>query len=69
MSEDLKPCPFCGPKEEPYQPNIEGDSGWFTIVCGWCEARIAGEKSQDKAVSEWNTRPSPWIPRKDRGDA
>lgn len=41
MSEELKPCPFCGAKAEIYQPAIclgddDADVDWLRPVCTGC---------------------------------
>lgn len=64
MSEELKPCPFCGkqPKIEPKNPERDGDD--FTrIVCSRKEGHDAfasttmyGENHKERAIQTWNTR-------------
>lgn len=64
MSDELKPCPFCGgqPKIEPKNPERDGDD--FTrIVCSRKEGHAAfasttmyGENHKQKAITAWNTR-------------
>ena len=56
MSEELKPCPFCGNK---YAGEIEhGDTfiGFYHIACTKCEAQIVGG-TLEAAKQLWNTRP------------
>ena len=55
MSEELKPCPFCGNK---YAGEIEhGDTliGFYHIACAKCEAQIVGG-TLEAAKQLWNKR-------------
>jgi hypothetical protein len=58
MSEDLKPCPFCGGDAEHYYR--ADDSGWENtdwVGCtGNCGASTACYETKDLAVTVWNTR-------------
>lgn len=59
MSEELKPCPFCGGEAElkEYKPNVSG-----VAICKECGARSPICKNdhtggwKPKAIAEWNTR-------------
>lgn len=54
MSEELKPCPFCG------------RNGRFSYGCGYeiyceeCGSRVETYPSKEQAIEMWNRRPSPW---------
>lgn len=55
MSEELKPCPFCGEQEKiEFQRQFHGDA----IVCRHCEAigPYTEYFDKDKAVILWNAR-------------
>ena len=55
MSEELKPCPFCGGKgcQESYEEN-----GWiiFYVECESCGASTSSGSEFDEAIEKWNTR-------------
>lgn len=51
MSEELKPCPFCGSKdilESGYQVN------WITCLNCECDGPL--EKTKQEAIKAWNKR-------------
>ena len=50
----LKPCPFCGNKARSGKPS----KNWaWNIGCENCGCVLfTNHKSQNKAISEWNTR-------------
>ncbi len=55
MSEELKPCPFCGG---------EAIRGTFNVWCGSCRAETDKDDTDvtdQDVITAWNTRPSPWI--------
>lgn len=54
MSENLKPCPFCGSRSV-YAEQI-GRGGYFNVRCGNCLANIPLSGSRGTAVSAWNRR-------------
>ena len=67
MSDDLKPCPFCGDKT-PYTDeascrvfgNRTGHN--FAVACSNCEVSAPGNRTMEGAIAEWNTRtPDPRI--------
>jgi len=67
MSDDLKPCPFCGNKT-PYTDeascrvfgNRTGHN--FAVACSNCEVSAPGNRTMEGAIAEWNTRtPDPRI--------
>ncbi len=58
MSEELKPCPFCG-SEDAYLYREVGDwnFGLWTVKCCSCEALVDSVSvNEDDAVEKWNTR-------------
>jgi Lar family restriction alleviation protein len=65
MSEQLKPCPFCGGKELSFQRH--DIDGWISYVqCGACDGEVHGPDSEYKydsqdeadedAAQVWNRR-------------
>lgn len=55
MSEELKPCPFCGDKK----PVIYQSGGYWKIKCvNGCSLAISGYNSKQGASDAWNRRPS-----------
>lgn len=63
MSEQLKPCPFCGPQNEEFAPRAEwyaidgntDDLAW-RVACQGCCANTSGHGDSDDAVLAWNRR-------------
>lgn len=64
MSDELKPCPFCGGApsavETEYQYELGTDYAW-EIVCPMCGVSMlwadeTSSKSYEKLVTDWNTR-------------
>lgn len=52
MSEELKPCPFCGG-----DANTIGERNWWDVECVYCGVRTTNEyESEEKAIEAWNTR-------------
>jgi len=52
MSEELRPCPFCGNK------NIRKNFGIFPeLFCSECEATIYAYDEHEDLAKSWNTRP------------
>jgi Lar family restriction alleviation protein len=53
MSEDIKPCPFCGSEE-----NLEKDGTFYEIVCSnyECGAEINSFKNKEHTIEVWNHR-------------
>ena len=49
MSEELKPCPFCGGEAEIFESAI------CQIRCSNCNARSCWN-TKDKAIEAWNRR-------------
>lgn len=54
MSENLKPCPFCGSRSV-YAEQI-GSGGYFNVCCCNCLANVPLSGSRGAAVSAWNRR-------------
>ena len=70
--EKLKPCPFCGEKNELY---IKSFSGWVAdaIVCYGCHAIFSQQEitREEDLIEAWNRRAAevpdkPWNPIKSR---
>lgn len=66
MSEELKPCPFCGSAECTQMPDIEENISWLTgqkiynVKCTNCGAKGSDQwLERSKAIEEWNTRAEP----------
>lgn len=60
MSEELKPCPFCGGKAERHTIEDEepSNAGGDVICCSRCGASSHVEFGRkENLVSVWNTRP------------
>lgn len=59
MSEELKPCPFCGALEPQKIMFCDDIIGWeYILQCEFCSARITSHADMDDAIRKWNTRPS-----------
>ena len=58
MSEELKPCPFCGREAE---LRTDGDDSNYPIwiQCTKCQAGIEPFPDKEFAILEWNTRHIP----------
>lgn len=59
MSEQLKPCPFCGGKAEAYEvmdyPVEIGKR--FSVICCGCGAQVTTTfQSKYRAIEAWNER-------------
>ena len=54
MSDELKPCPFCG--GEASSEFFTQQSGW-SIFCDGCHASAATLPAKSEAIAAWNTRP------------
>lgn len=51
MSDELKPCPFCGEEAEVrYQSNLYG------VRCKKCLATVAAFDTEAEAIEAWNQR-------------
>lgn len=72
MSEELKPCPFCGSKTDPALSVWENDcgepdaGGGFHVICcavyrnqdpfGGCGASTGWNETEAEAIAAWNRR-------------
>jgi Lar family restriction alleviation protein len=71
MSEELKPCPFCGGKasDRGKMKYHKSHDAFFAdgtrilksyfvncIVCGVSNKGLVGHQTREKAVDKWNTR-------------
>jgi len=54
MSEELKPCPFCGSKNVMIDDLF--DNGTNTVFCGECQSKSSNFCHFDSAIEQWNTR-------------
>lgn len=55
MSEELKPCPFCGSSA-----SLWNDIRTHFISCGGCSARGGSYGTTEEAIDAWNRRADPW---------
>lgn len=58
MTEELKPCPFCGHKisgNQPYWDDMDTYDVYWIIRCGYCGALIFDE-DKNTVIRSWNTR-------------
>jgi Lar family restriction alleviation protein len=61
MSEELKPCPFCG--NEPTIRIFKGKDGWrdrYAVICRYDEGGCGAESGlyhyESEAIEAWNRR-------------
>lgn len=67
MSEELKPCPYCGGnsgirREPKYDTPIQKQNGFemleaFSVHCDKCEMRSSVAIGANKAIAAWNALP------------
>jgi len=58
MSEELKPCPFCG--GEAVQADTRfGYPAEHWVKCGYCSSCTTAYSNREAAKAAWNTRPAP----------
>lgn len=63
MSEELKPCPFCGgepslKRQARFDNDTRGPDAWaFFFVCRSCSAEGPWSKTEGGALMMWNMRP------------
>ena len=62
MSEQLKPCPFCGSEKVA----VAGWSDCCEVLCENCMSASRVANSEEKAIAAWNRRVSGWISVEDR---
>jgi len=61
MSEELKPCPFCGSDNVHTQLfDVKGTRFWY-VACESCEIALDplfwdGNKTEQDAIDKWNRR-------------
>ena len=51
MSEELKPCPFCG-----HDASVVGVVGVMKVICSNCSASTGPRLSLQGATEDWNRR-------------
>ena len=51
MSEELKPCPFCG-----HDASVFGVVGVMKVICSNCSASTGPRLSLQGATEDWNRR-------------
>lgn len=56
MTEELKPCPFCGEEARVEKLNL-GKQGLFRVICPNCLTATHLREEKNNAVAEWNARP------------
>ena len=71
MSE-LKSCPFCGNTEIEIQHCHTSSvdpakrEPYFPIGCPECGAWIGSERTEEEAITAWNSRATDWVPVSER---
>ena len=61
MTDELKPCPFCGGGGAGYiddvqYPDTPHERVWYAVTCGKCDANGAWDLGKSGAAEKWNTR-------------
>ena len=57
MSEELKPCPFCGMDAPDWCDESDGGGDWHFVQCRDCESTTGHHyNSKDEAIAAWNRR-------------
>ncbi len=56
MSEELKPCPFCGGKSMTHTEGWEFSGVWWTVCCPKCDFSGPEFLKKDEAIAAWNNR-------------
>ena len=57
MSEELKPCPFCGGEAD---IRTVGEISYIECATCHCQTESVHYKEKNKIIEAWNKRPSPW---------
>ena len=65
MSDELKPCPFCGGAKMVIVENTSGDRQRYWHWNTWCdtcgvETSDEGDKTREAATARWNRRATRW---------
>lgn len=55
MTDELKPCPFCGTSDRVHV-RIELGSHFYWAVCAHCDSRTTRSKDRARAIGAWNSR-------------
>ena len=59
MSEQLKPCPFCGSEGKVFfndEACYHGGNGTYYIACAECTSRGKSGNDKQQAIEAWNRR-------------
>ena len=58
MTEELKPCPFCGcdVNSRPWTYRHDPDGNMQYIQCPWCGIRTPSMNNEYELISVWNRR-------------
>lgn len=61
MSDELKPCPFCGCSDvSMYTNGTDVDDYSYVVECDGCGCTLdTGFESEERAIEEWNRRKEP----------
>ena len=54
MTEELKPCPFCGGKAE--ISYFDSSCQCYDVECNDCGACLMGFEEREEAIETWNKR-------------
>jgi len=54
MTDELKPCPFCGSEDIGYHCEIGTFSSWCYCFCPKCGETGSSAPSQEQARAAWN---------------
>lgn len=58
MSEELRPCPFCGDEKVGIYLDFDPKRSRYGVICYWCGANTApNSKTEEDAAKIWNARP------------
>ena len=57
MTENLKPCPFCGGEAKSKSSvDVFGHEGFFSVLCRKCYARTGYYETEAEVIEAWNRR-------------